>query len=179
VSWAVNSALSKVMQKGTGASARSMGWTKAAAGKTGTTNDYRDAWFIGYTNSLTCGVWVGLDKPQKIAARGYGSTLALPIWVGVMNEASPKRYPATQIKPSVPLAEVTVCASSNEMATSACGRAGSAYTAALPESMIPHDSCGVHRGGIFAGEDARRDRNQGRSIPDNVVRSFKRFFGGR
>jgi penicillin-binding protein 1A len=180
VSWAVNSALTKVMQKGTGASARSLGWTRPAAGKTGTTNDYRDAWFIGYTSSLTCGVWVGLDKPQRIAAKGYGSTLALPIWVGVMSDAGPKRYPTAAFKPAVPLVEVTVCGRSNEIATSACDRAGAAYTAQLPRSMVPKDSCTVHRGGIFADDDIRRRRDRGRStVPDNVLRSFRRFFGGQ
>ena len=59
-----------------------LGFTKPAAGKTGTTNDFHDAWFVGYTTSLTCGVWVGLDKPETIIPRGYGAALALPIWVG-------------------------------------------------------------------------------------------------
>lgn len=180
VSWVVNSALTKVMEKGTAATARSLGWTRPAAGKTGTTNDYRDAWFIGYTSALTCGVWVGLDKPQKIAARGYGSTLALPIWVGVMNDASPKRYPAVAVKPAVPLVNVTVCARSNEIAVPGCDRAGTSYSVALPKSMIPRDDCNVHRGGIFAGDEARRDREKSRSsVPDNVLRSFRKFFGGR
>ncbi len=179
VSWVVNSALTKVMQKGTGAGARSLGWVRPAAGKTGTTNDYRDAWFIGYTSSLTCGVWVGLDKPQKIAARGYGATLALPIWVGVMNEASPKQYPAGGLKSAVPLVTVTLCARTNEIATSGCDRAGSAYSAELPRSMVPRDSCSQHRGGIFAGAEPR-ERERGRSsVPEGVLRSFRKFFGGR
>ncbi|MGV3533293.1 MAG: transglycosylase domain-containing protein, partial [Chthoniobacteraceae bacterium] len=182
VSWAVNAALTKVMQKGTGATARSLGWSKPSAGKTGTTNDYRDAWFIGYTSSLTCGVWVGLDQPRKIAARGYGSTLALPIWTGVMSEASPKRYPANPMKPGVSLMTVTLCSSSNCIATNGCDRAGTAYTMDLPRSMTPDDSCPQHRGGIFARGEPRRDRGGGRersSVPENVLRSFKKFFGGR
>ena len=89
--------LREVLEHGTAASARSLGWTRPAAGKTGTTNDYRDAWFVGYTRSLTCGVWVGFDHPQTIAARGYGAALALPIWVEAMNAAPPQRYPATDL----------------------------------------------------------------------------------
>jgi penicillin-binding protein 1A len=85
------------MEHGTAAGARAMGWTRPAAGKTGTTNDYKDAWFVGYTRSLTCGVWVGFDHPQTIAPRGYGAALALPIWVEAMNAAPPLRYPAPDL----------------------------------------------------------------------------------
>jgi penicillin-binding protein 1A len=93
----VTAILQMVLERGTAASARSMGFTKPAAGKTGTTNDYHDAWFVGYTASLTCGVWVGLDQPQTIMAHGYGAALALPIWVDTMNAAGSQRYPATQL----------------------------------------------------------------------------------
>ena len=74
-----------------------MGWTRPAAGKTGTTNDFHDAWFVGYTRSLTCGVWVGFDHQQTIQARGYGAALALPIWVEAMNAAPAQRYPAPDL----------------------------------------------------------------------------------
>jgi penicillin-binding protein 1A len=90
----MTSVMRQVLDHGTAAAARSLGWTRPAAGKTGTTNDYHDAWFVGYTRSLTCGVWVGFDHPQTIQARGYGAALALPIWVEAMNAASPQRYPA-------------------------------------------------------------------------------------
>jgi penicillin-binding protein 1A len=86
--------LSEVMQRGTAASAKSLGWNKPSAGKTGTTDDYHDAWFVGYTTTLTCGVWVGLDKPATIVPKGYGATLALPVWVDVMKRADPGKYPA-------------------------------------------------------------------------------------
>jgi len=89
------SILTQVLDHGTAAGARALGFNKPAAGKTGTTNEFKDAWFIGYTQSLTCGVWVGLDKPQTIMAKGYGSALALPVWVEFMNTASSKKYPAT------------------------------------------------------------------------------------
>ena len=93
----VSAVLQKVLDHGTAATARTMGFNKIAAGKTGTTNDYKDAWFVGYTKSLTCGVWVGLDQPDPIMPHGYGSALALPIWVDVMNAASNQRYPATPL----------------------------------------------------------------------------------
>jgi penicillin-binding protein 1A len=90
-----------VLTKGTAASARSLGFRLPAAGKTGTTNDYKDAWFVGYTSTLTCGVWVGFDQPTTIVARGYGAALALPVWTQVMNKAS-RHYPAEPLQPKMP-----------------------------------------------------------------------------
>ena len=97
VSWTLSTTMEKVFQRGTAAGAD---FHKPAAGKTGTTNDYRDAWFIGYTRALTCGVWVGLDKPAKIMTHGYGAALALPVWCDVMNVAAAGRYPATALQPA-------------------------------------------------------------------------------
>ena len=57
------------------------------AGKTGTTNNYLDAWFVGFDKNLTCGVWVGFDKPRPIMKGGYGGALALPIWVDIIEAA--------------------------------------------------------------------------------------------
>jgi penicillin-binding protein 1A len=93
----MTSVMREVLEHGTAAGARALGWTRPAAGKTGTTNDYKDAWFVGYTRSLTCGVWVGFDHPQPIAPHGYGAALALPIWVEAMNAAPPLRYPAPEL----------------------------------------------------------------------------------
>ena len=90
--------LSKVLDKGTAASARSAGFRKPAAGKTGTTDDYKDAWFVGYTSTLTAGVWVGFDKPQRTIAQGYGATMALPVWTEVMSAAPENRYPASALR---------------------------------------------------------------------------------
>lgn len=95
VCWMITSGLQKVMERGTAAGS---GFRKPAAGKTGTTNEYKDAWFVGYTRTLTCGVWVGMDEPATIISRGYGAALALPIWSEVMNAAT-DRYPAQSFQP--------------------------------------------------------------------------------
>lgn len=87
VAWTVSDLLGDVLDKGTATEARKLGYAAPAYGKTGTTNDYLDAWFVGYTDKLTTGVWVGLDQPKKIMERGYGSTLALPVWTEVMKAA--------------------------------------------------------------------------------------------
>ena len=174
----VTGALTKVLERGTAASAKALGFNKPAAGKTGTNDDYHDAWFVGYTTALTCGVWVGLDTPQTIAPRGYGATLALPVWVDVMNGAAPQRYPARPFQPPVPLRRATVCAVSNELATAGCERAGTAYAADLPESRVPRETCSVHQGGVMAGVERGADGEPKRTVPQSILRSFKKFFGG-
>ncbi len=83
-----SSVLREAMTRGTGQVAAAFGYRGSAAGKTGTTNDYRDAWFIGFDGETTCGVWVGFDTPKRIVDRGYGATLSLPIWVKIMNAAA-------------------------------------------------------------------------------------------
>lgn len=74
--------LQGVVEEGTGAKARALG--RPAAGKTGTTNDYYDAWFMGYTPQVASGVWVGFDEERKLGAGEVGGTSALPIWVDYM-----------------------------------------------------------------------------------------------
>lgn len=86
--------LTEVMTRGTASRSAALGLTKPAAGKTGTTDRFVDAWFVGYTEGLTCGVWVGFDRPKTIMRGGYGAELALPIWVDVMQSPSANRYAA-------------------------------------------------------------------------------------
>lgn len=182
VAWTVTTMLTKVLDHGTAATAKSLGWNRPAAGKTGTTNDYVDAWFVGYTGTLTCGVWVGLDNPETIIPHGYGAALALPIWVDVMNAAPTQRYPASPFKPPVPLEHVTICSASNQLATTGCDRADSTYTIDLPTTLVPRDSCQLHRGGVITtsnGSDHSGPDNGPKKGPgDGILRSFKKFFGG-
>jgi 1A family penicillin-binding protein len=77
-----------VIDGGTGYGVRQMGFALPAGGKTGTTNDYRDAWFIGFTPTLVTGVWVGYDQPRTIRRNGYAAELAVPMWTQFMKAAS-------------------------------------------------------------------------------------------
>jgi penicillin-binding protein 1A len=77
-----------VIDGGTGYGVRQLGFGLPAGGKTGTTNDYRDAWFIGFTPSLVAGVWVGYDQPQTIRRAGYAAELAVPMWTRFMKVAT-------------------------------------------------------------------------------------------
>jgi penicillin-binding protein 1A len=82
------SMLQDVIDGGTGARARSMGFRLPAGGKTGTTNDYRDAWFVGFTRGTVAGVWVGFDRPDTILPGGYAGEVAVPLWTAVMKVAT-------------------------------------------------------------------------------------------
>jgi len=77
-----------VIDAGTGSGARRHGFRLPAGGKTGTTNDYKDAWFVGFTPSIVTGVWVGFDQPRTIRGNGYASELAVPMWSRFMKSAT-------------------------------------------------------------------------------------------
>ncbi len=83
--YTITTMLEGVMNSGTARRARLNGFTRPAAGKTGTTNDFGDAWFMGYTPELLTVVWVGFDRRQSL--RLSGSQVALPIWVDFMKRA--------------------------------------------------------------------------------------------
>ena len=176
-SWMTSQLMEDVLTTGTAASARSLGFRLPAAGKTGTTNDYKDAWFMGYTSPITCGVWVGFDQPVTIIPHGYGSALALPIWVQVMNKAA-QRYPGQPLQPTMQIQRAMVCSISNQLATTGCQSAGTAYEIDLPVDKIPIQACQVHGGEeMFARkfEDAGRKAAQ---FPNKLLQTLKKFFGG-
>src|SRR5213080_434422 len=173
--WMTSQLMEEVLTHGTAASARSLGFKLPAGGKTGTTNDYKDAWFVGYTSALTCGVWVGFDQPTTIIPRGYGAALALPLWVQVMNKSA-TRYPAKALEPTMPMARVTVCAASNALATTGCQMSGTAYEIVLPADKVPTQICPVHGG--EATEFAQRIESIPKAIP-KLFQSFRKFFGGK
>jgi len=81
----VTSMLREVVLHGTAVAAAKMPYP--LAGKTGTTNDFTDAWFVGFSPSLTCGVWIGYDENKSLGEKETGSHAALPIWMQFMNVA--------------------------------------------------------------------------------------------
>jgi penicillin-binding protein 1A len=90
-----------VVQRGTGRNAQALG--RPVAAKTGTSTNFRDAWFIGYTTELIAGVWVGRDDFKPIGYNTTGGTTALPIWLGFMRAA----HPASPPRDFTPPADVT------------------------------------------------------------------------
>jgi penicillin-binding protein 1A len=177
--WMTSQLMEQVLTNGTAASARSLGFKLPAAGKTGTTNDYKDAWFLGYTSTLTCGVWVGFDQPTTIIPHGYGAALALPVWTQVMNKAS-QHYPAEPLQPTMALQHATVCSISNQLATTGCMAAGSAYDIDLPADKVPNAACQVHGGAQWPfAQQAPGMPQKAAAFPGRLFRSFRRLFGGR
>lgn len=146
--WSTSSVLQEATKSGTASSMRrTLGFTKPAGGKTGTTDEYQDAWFVGYSSSLTCAVWVGLDQPQPIVPGGYGADLALPIWVRVMKTADRLgRYQFEKIDPPVEIQQCRLCRSSGKRATPGCESAKTAYNDPCPIDLVPanNDFCPSH-----------------------------------
>jgi penicillin-binding protein 1B len=119
----MNNLLKGVLDRGTATAARRMGFTRPAAGKTGTTNDYKDAWFVGYTPDLLAVVWVGFDGQSKLNLSG--AEAALPIWTEFMKSAT-ANMPVTDFVPPEPMPE------SEEAAASKCAPSGREGESAEP-----------------------------------------------
>ena len=143
---AVSHILEEVATRGTAASVRRLGFEKPCAGKTGTTNDFKDAWFAGYTSSLTCAVWVGFDQPKRIIHGGYGSILALPVWVDIMKTADRLDYKAGSLHDKTNPVKTDLCRLSGKRATAGCREAGTAFSDDLPRDLLPGetDFCPIH-----------------------------------
>jgi penicillin-binding protein 1A len=176
--WMTSQLMEEVMTRGTAASARTLGFKLPAAGKTGTTNDYKDAWFVGYTSTLTCGVWVGFDQPVTIVPQGYGAALALPVWTQVMNKAA-QRYPAQDLQPTIPMQHAAVCSISNHLATSGCEAAGTLYDIDLPTDKVPTVACEVHGGDQMLANKVQDIGQKAATLPNKLFQSFRKFFGGK
>src|SRR5207244_9846382 len=125
-----------------------------AAGKTGTAYDFTDALFAGYDSNLTCAVWTGFDKPQKIYRGAFGRELALPVWVDIMNVAA-TRYSPREIKRPPGLKEAEICLRSGMLATNKCydtirGATGDSiqkrttYTEIATPAQMPTETCNIH-----------------------------------
>ena len=144
--WSVSRILNEVATHGTAASVTRLGFDKPCGGKTGTTNDFKDAWFAGYTSNLTCAVWVGFDTPQKTIHGGYGSALSLPVWVDIMKTADRLGYKAGKLNSKSNLVKMELCRHSGKRATTGCHTAGTAYQDYVPADIaLPaNDLCPLH-----------------------------------
>jgi penicillin-binding protein 1A len=137
----MDSMLRSVVTSGTATRAQSLKRTDVA-GKTGTTNDSHDAWFVGYQTDVSVATWVGFDQPRKLGDRETGGGLALPIWVDYMSRAL-RGIPVQERPPPAGLVQ----------------RDGELfYTETQPGQGIA--TIGVKEGGIASGESAERVRDQ-------------------
>jgi penicillin-binding protein 1A len=138
---------------GTGASIPGLGFTRPAAGKTGTTNDYSDAWFIGFTPQIVCGVWAGVDERRSLGTGVTGSVTAIPVWVRTMQPLH-KKLPVRDFGIPDGIKTESICKESHKIALPSCPKAEVEFFFAETEL----DTCDIHGGG------ARK--------PANMIRLF-------
>jgi 1A family penicillin-binding protein len=151
----VHSCLVDALERGTGKAARAQFGLKKmlSAGKTGTAYDFTDVLFAGYDSAITCAVWAGFDKPQKIFRGAFGHDIALPVWVDVMNAALP-HYPGKEIAPPKGLQRVEICSKSGQLATDKCvekvktpngeTEEKTTYMELATSAQKPTEPCGIH-----------------------------------
>jgi penicillin-binding protein 1A len=111
--------MADVINAGTGSRARQLGFKLPAAGKTGTTNDFKDAWFIGFTPKLAAGVWVGFDEPRTILPNGFAADVAVPAWAKFMKAATRDDTPEWLVPPPG-VTTANVCRMSGQLASEGC-----------------------------------------------------------
>ncbi len=136
------SMLKDVLTSGTARGLKKFSQKYPAAGKTGTTNDYRDAWFVGYTPQLVAGVWVGHDQPRPGGKGFTGGAVAAPIWERFMRQALAGK-PATDFVRPDSVVSVTIDPTNTLLATAACPVKREEFFAAGTE---PDDYCPMHGG---------------------------------
>jgi penicillin-binding protein 1B len=135
----VTDMLRSVLDEGTAASARGLGFGAPAAGKTGTTNDYRDAWFAGFTPDLLCVIWVGFDDNTPVGLSG--TRAALPIWVDFMKVALGGRKPTPFAAPPEGIVFVDIDKETGLLARPGCPKVRAEAFVAGTE---PREPCGAH-----------------------------------
>jgi membrane carboxypeptidase/penicillin-binding protein len=147
--------LADVVNAGTAARARSLGFTLPAAGKTGTTNDFNDAWFVGFTPTLVAGVWVGFDQPRTILPNGFAADIAVPLWAKFMKAAT-RADKADWLTAPDGVTTMNVCRVSGKLPSDGCQdvevvskdgqleRRSMIYTEYFAEGTEPTALCDVH-----------------------------------
>ncbi len=141
-------------QGGTGTAARyRYNFYRPAAGKTGTTNDYRNAWFEGFTPQITAGVWVGFDDERiTLGDNQTGSAAALPIWASFMRMAhDTMQYPVEKFVMPPGVVRLKVCSETKKIATEACPVI---WDEVFLKRLAPTDTCDVH------GSPGKRKNNK-------------------
>jgi penicillin-binding protein 1A len=146
--------LADVVNHGTAYRARAGGFTLPAGGKTGTTNDFNDAWFVGFTPRMLAGVWVGFDQPRTILPNGYAAELAVPVWGRFMALATRDDRPVW-FEPPSGIEAVDVCRMTGRLPSHGCydaevirdgkyERRSQVYTDYFAPGTAPIERCALH-----------------------------------
>ena len=162
VAFQMTSMLRDVVDRGTAATARAWGVRGPVAGKTGTTDEYRDAWFVGYSTAVVAGVWVGFDQPAPIARDAYAARVAVPIWAEFMKRAA-RELPMREFEIPSTLRPEELCSVSYLRPVDECPT----YTEYFKDGdKVPSELCPIHKGSLK--QQARR-----------AIEGFFRTLGGK
>ena len=142
----MNSMLQSVVREGTARLLQSQGISWPVAGKTGTTNDFKDAWFVGYTPDILALVWVGFDNGDSLEATGAAA--ALPIWADLM-KAIPQYRSGMEFKVPEGVAKIRICPVTGLRAVAGCPEPTEVYFLA---DRTPAADCPLHARGGIAGK---------------------------
>jgi len=142
VAFQMVSMLRDVVDRGTATAARSGGLRGSVGGKTGTTDDYRDAWFVGFSTSIVAGVWVGFDQPAPIGRDAYAARIAVPIWADFMRRVA-RDVPAQEFAIPKGIRELQLCSVSHLRPVDGCP----VYTEYFKDGDdVPSQLCPIHPG---------------------------------
>ncbi|MGE5647643.1 MAG: transglycosylase domain-containing protein [Acidobacteriota bacterium] len=170
VAFQMVSMLEDALGRGTGAGARSLGINFPAAGKTGTTDQFRDAWFVGFTPRMVAAVWVGFDQPATIGKNAYGARVAMPIWAAFMTQAARVVRPGEFRVPDG-LRQEPLCRVSYLKPMRDCP----VYTEYFKEGdSVPARLCPVHQGPL-----KQRAERAVEGVFSAIGRKLKGIFGGK
>ena len=163
--WLVNSLLQEVVRNGTATyRVRSLGgFRHPAGGKTGTTNNGADVWFVGFTSEMVTAVWIGFDEPKKIKTQSSGGQLAAPAWAAFMNDVYERRPPPGDWQRPESLILLRIDHDTGYLASSWCPKESTSHEWFIPGTE-PVEFCPVHnpfRSGISLSRDDRSESHEG------------------
>jgi membrane carboxypeptidase/penicillin-binding protein len=158
--------LRAAVDRGTATAVRALGVAGPVGGKTGTTDGFNDAWFVGFSTSVVAGVWVGFDQPAPIGPDAYAARVALPIWADFMRRTA-KALPAREFGIPAGVRGEELCSVSHVKPLDGCP----VYTEYFKEGdSVPSALCPVHKGSL---KQAATRAVQG------ILRGLGRIFGRR
>jgi membrane carboxypeptidase/penicillin-binding protein len=172
----ITSMLRGVVDYGTGRAVREAGITGPVAGKTGTTNNGADVWFVGYTPTLIAGVWFGYDTPRQIAGNATGGRLAAPAWADIYADGWHERRGDDWIAPDGMVSRV-IDPESGELATDWCPHRTQEWFKPGTEPVLP---CDLHTEPsepmADAGDMGRRGEDVFQSLGRSIGKTLRRIF---
>ncbi len=160
-SYMMVSLMQSVVDNGTGRRSRWMGFTRPAGGKTGTSNNFCDNWFVGYTPQITAGVWVGFDDKTSLGRNQDGAKNGVPVWTEFMIAAHDS-LPIEDFDEPDGIVHVDVCLESGEIATDRCI---DVRNEVFIEGNHPTTTCHLHPSSGLYVPTARRDNQP---VPDST-----------